>query len=833
MLDRSTRILCDRLGQRSPFTTVGNLILFAGFGLAVSPLFGQPAPFPDPKFWVPDGPVNAIVVTNGTAYFAGDFSYVGPRTGPAAMFDEASGQTFAGLPMIAGLVKAVQPDGSGGWFIGGTFTNIGGTPITNVAHLHPNLALDRAWHAGLVGSAVNALVLDGGSLYIGGSFSRLGGQPITGLGAVSALDGSLSSWNPQFSGSVNAMQIANSLLYVGGNFFSVGSSNRGNLAAIATDKTALANAWNPQADLQVLALFVSGSTVYVGGQFATVGTKPRNYLAALDATTGVATSWNPNPNKIVRALAASGTAVYVGGDFTTIGGHSKLGFAAVNNANGAALSLDLQLQSAFTTSLVRSLALDATANSLYVGGSFTNANGALHPLLVGLNLASSETIPTPSGTDFNGTSGADVGANAIAIANGKVLVAGNFVSLGGVARQRAAALSTTTGAALPWAPVFDAPVMSLAYGPNGIYAGGLFTNIYSNAVVVSSNSFPILANGLALIDPVSGNPVPGFAFQGTNTSFGTLSVNALAVSAGTLYAGGSFTAVSGQPRRFLAALDPAAGDLIPTFNASLSGGFSGISSLVLAGSSLYVAGDFTTVAGASLPKLAALSPDDGSAVNWTPAPNQAVTVLAASSDTLYVGGTFTQIGGLAFRNLAAFSLADNSLQPVDASMDKFSSGVTAMSATPTTLYVAGSFASIGGAFEQNLASLASFNASAYQWNPAPDVPPSVIALTEDDAFIGGDFRYLGQSPTNMVSGFLAVFSRAPQLLSITLADPNTVQIITTTGDFTDAVIQSSPSPVKPVWTDVATNGAPGFWWTQDLPVTRPGNTYFRAVGRQY
>ena len=254
MLDRSTRIRCARLGRRSPFTIAGSLSLLAGFGLAVSPLFGQPAPFPDPKFWVPDGPVNAIVVTNGTAYFAGDFSYVGPRTGPAAIFEEATGQTLAGPPRIGGLVKAVQPDGSGGWFIGGTFTNIGGTSITNVAHLLPNLALDHAWRAGLNGSAVNALALDSARLYIGGSFSRIGGQPITGLGAVNARDGSLSSWNPQFSGSVNAMQIANSLLYVGGNFFSVGNSNRGNLAAIATDSTALANAWNPQADLQVLAL---------------------------------------------------------------------------------------------------------------------------------------------------------------------------------------------------------------------------------------------------------------------------------------------------------------------------------------------------------------------------------------------------------------------------------------------------------------------------------------------------------------------------------------------------------------------------------------------------
>ncbi len=51
------------------------------------------------------------------------------------MFNQASGALQAVPPLINGVVKAVVPDGSGGWFIGGTFTSIGSAAITNVAHL--------------------------------------------------------------------------------------------------------------------------------------------------------------------------------------------------------------------------------------------------------------------------------------------------------------------------------------------------------------------------------------------------------------------------------------------------------------------------------------------------------------------------------------------------------------------------------------------------------------------------------------------------------------------------------------------------------------------------
>ncbi len=794
-------------GKISGRAAIKTLATFTWFCLTGSLLYSQPSPFPDSKFWIADGPVNAVLATNNTLYLGGDFFYVGPRTGPAAVFSQSTGQLLNSPPQIKGVIKAIVPDGFGGWYIGGTFTSIGNIAITNLAHLGANLVVDTGWNAKVAGIAVNALVVNSNRLYAGGSFTRVNGQANSlGLVGLSTVDASM-VWNPQLSGTVNALVLSSNLVYAGGNFFSVGSSNTANLAAITTDNSALATAWNPAPDQPVFALQLSGNLMYVGGQFTSIGTKSRNRLAAVDTTTAVANSWNPNPNGIVRALAITATNAYIGGDFTSISIVNRRGFASFGlTGAGTAQPLDLQLQSLGTVNLVGSILLQG--NSLYVGGQFTNALGAPYTLVVGIDSTTGLAIPVPLGSSFNGTAGAAFPVNTMVAAGGKVLVGGDFQSLGGVPRQHAAALSLTTGSALPWAPTFDGSVFSLAYGTNRIYVGGNFTNAYNTNFV----------NGLAALDPVSGNVLP-FSFLGTNGS-SPISVNALAVGSGSLYVGGAFTVVGNQSRKSLASVDLNSGAVISTFNANLAGGFAGVNSLLLRGTNLYVAGDFSTVSSLAIPRLAAVSSSDGSPQSWTPAPNQAVTAMAASSDTLYVGGAFATIsGGITLRGFAAFSLADNSLLPIDATLPAFST-VSALGADSTVVYVGGAFTAAGGEFRQNLASLSSADGSAFDWNPSPDVGPTTMALTADLAIVGGPLRTLGQSPTNQPNGFLAVFPRAPQFLSSTVTSPGTVRLVTTTGDRTETVLQSSPSVGSPVWTSIATNsGSVGFSWTMDVSVT--------------
>jgi hypothetical protein len=149
-------------------------------------------------------------------------------------------------------------------------------------------------------------------------------------------------------------------------------------------------------------------------------------------------------------------------------------------------------------------------------------------------------------------------------ANGTVrviIVVGNTTYLGGqftamqpnaggtaVTRNHVAAVSTATGALLPWNPNVDGAVYALTAASNGnIYVGGSFANANGAA-----------HKNLVEVDGTTGLPVAGFA----NTLRPNKTVRGLAISpAGNLYVGGAFT----TPRRFAAEVNATTGALIPAW----------------------------------------------------------------------------------------------------------------------------------------------------------------------------------------------------------------------------------------------------------------------------
>ena len=75
-------------------------------------------------------------------YVGGSFSYVGPATGGGAAVSRTTGLVDPGFPTVAGHIRAVAADGTGGWYVGGDFTSIGGLPRTNLAHVLANGMVD-------------------------------------------------------------------------------------------------------------------------------------------------------------------------------------------------------------------------------------------------------------------------------------------------------------------------------------------------------------------------------------------------------------------------------------------------------------------------------------------------------------------------------------------------------------------------------------------------------------------------------------------------------------------------------------------------------------------
>ena len=157
--------------------------------------------------WSTNGTVAAIAKAGDVVYIGGQFGYVGPPTGFAAAIDANTGavlhpytQAATSVPPYgtAGSVKAIAPDGNGGWYLGGFFTAIRGQARNGLAQLDANGNL-TPWNPGATGvgaAAISALAVNGGIVFAGGEFDSIGGQARHNLAMLDAVTGAANAWNP-------------------------------------------------------------------------------------------------------------------------------------------------------------------------------------------------------------------------------------------------------------------------------------------------------------------------------------------------------------------------------------------------------------------------------------------------------------------------------------------------------------------------------------------------------------------------------------------------------------------------------------------------------------
>jgi hypothetical protein len=123
-----------------------------------------------------------------------------------------------------------------------------------------------------------------------------------------------------------------------------------------------------------------------------------------------------------------------------------------------------------------------------------------------------------------------------------------------VTRNHVAAVSTATGALLPWNPNVNGNVYALAASGGNVYIGGTFT---------TAGATNATHKNLVEVDGVSGAPITAFA----NSLKPNKAVRGLAVSpAGNLYVGGAFT----TPRHYALEANATTGALIPAFAPVIS-----------------------------------------------------------------------------------------------------------------------------------------------------------------------------------------------------------------------------------------------------------------------
>ncbi|MBK7382770.1 MAG: delta-60 repeat domain-containing protein [Flavobacteriales bacterium] len=315
------------------------------------------------------------------------------------------------------------PDGTSGWFIGGSFTTIGGHNRNGLARLHVNGSLDLSWAPEGVHGTIHGMTIENGVLYVGGSFDEAEGEARSNLAAYDITTQQLLDWcsSSGTDGPVLSLSAGDALVFIGGDFTSAGGQNRSDVAAIDQD---IGNAIPWVGGLSSGAIYTTeyrDGLLYVGGDFSFVNGVGRANIASLFGTTGEPTSWNPNAGGAVHAIALSGDTAFVGGSFNFVGGSTRRGVAALllSSDFNNALAWDAGItDQGWVSSIV------VTPDIVYLGGDFTR-------------------IGNPN-----------------------------------VWRYDAAALDRTTGAANAWDPsTYGWHVLTLARLGSFMYIGGGFTDV--------------------------------------------------------------------------------------------------------------------------------------------------------------------------------------------------------------------------------------------------------------------------------------------------------------------------------------------------------------------
>lgn len=396
-----------------------------------------------------DGPIFSLAVRDSTVYVAGQFKEIsGEKRSHIAALDMKTGKATPWNPDSNDIVRALGISDTT-IYAGGRFTEIGGRKRSYLAALDTRLNTNNAtaWDPS-PNAPVGVLGVSGTTLYASGSFTGIGGRTRKNLAALDA-NGRLAPWAPNADGRVLALAVSGSIVYAGGEFENIGGIPRSRIAALDA-RTGHTTAWDPGADQPIRALAISGSTVYAGGLFNEIGGQARNYIAALGTDAGRAsiTAWDPNADAPVLALQVKDATVYSAGSFTEIGGQPRSHIAALDagldteNATEWAPDADFDVY-----------ALALKGDTLYAGGAFSTIGGALRNRIAELDTR------TGSATEWNPNAESEPGINpeepnisGLAVGENVIYASGNFAAIGGQRRNDLAALDTRTGRATTWDP---------------------------------------------------------------------------------------------------------------------------------------------------------------------------------------------------------------------------------------------------------------------------------------------------------------------------------------------------------------------------------------------
>ena len=687
---------------------------------------------PSRTFWITDNAVHAIAYDGSNYYIAGDFNYIGPNAANIAKITTTSTDPNLSYPNIKGDVYCMIPDGSGGIYIGGAFTKVGDSTRSYLAHITSTGSVDN-WNPNPNGY-VNALNISNGKLYVGGSFTRIEGifTKYQYIARFDVSDGSLdTAWHPKPNSQVLAVVVNNSNIYLGGYFTELDTLTVPYLAKVNNTDGGVDTTWKPKPNTAVYSLVTDGAYLYCGGGFTTMqDTLSISKLARVKLSDGTTDEdWHPNPNGAVNSIIYNDPYLYLGGEFTSIGGELRKYAAKIDTSGSVSASWAPNINNS-----VKMVYLGGSY--VYIGGQFTSVNAVTRYGLARLSDADATLDATwdpdvhdnnSSQTNYDGA----VGTIYCMVKNSDdIIIGGRFITLNGLKRSKIAKISSNGEVDASWSSDnINGSIRAIAIDGNDIYIGGYFTEIGTTG----RNRLAKLSASDGSLD-ANWNPSANYY------------VDAIVVTSDNVFCGGQFWEVNSKTRRGVVKIDKTYGTVDNDWKADV-GNSETVFALAVDGSDIYVGGNFTSIDGESIEKLAKVGISSTGVVNtgWNPAPNSTVYSLAMINSNLYVGGSFTQIDN---ESISYFAKVNPSTGSVDNGWNPNVVGtVYSISEKGSDLLIGGSFTSVNGETHKYVAIINSSSATPLS-SFAPNLGSGVKAVNggSGGVLVGGTFTNNDNSP---------------------------------------------------------------------------------------
>ncbi|WP_439591356.1 PKD domain-containing protein [Microbacterium sp.] len=250
-------------------------------------------------------------------------------------------------------------------------------------------------------------------------------------------------------------------------------------------------------------------------------------------------------------------------------------------------------------------------------------------------------------------------------------------------------------------------------------------------MIVGLTVAALVATGVLVSTPAAADtaPAPGTPETVTGDALPTAQINGVAwtqtIAGNTVYVGGDFSnarpagsaaGVNTTGRANLLAYDLTTGALLP-WNPGANAQVRSMS-VSPDGSTLYVGGTFTQIAGQTRYRVAAFSTATGALLPWAPSPNATVYGVVANGSTVWISGTFSSVGGQTRTNVASVSASTGAVLPFQATVaGGYGARGLVVSPGGDKVVVIGSFTSVNGSTNpgRGMAALNSTTGALVPW----------------------------------------------------------------------------------------------------------------------